>query len=115
GSADLLAKVDQGARELAFVERVDVIRLHRAGIEFGTRDRRDNSAADSEYEKAFLELGLADVPDRPREIADRIQSSRIRAVLVSALDTWATCVTGHDARREGLLKAVRLADPDPTG
>jgi serine/threonine-protein kinase len=114
-SADLLAKVEEGARELVFVESVDVIRLHRAGIEFGRRDRRDNSAADSEYAKAFLQLGFADVPGRPREIADRIRSSRIRAVLVSALDTWATCVTGDQPRRDGLLNAVRLADPDPTG
>lgn len=115
GSAELLARVEQGARELALVETFQAIRMRRSGVPYETRDRADNSEADSAYEEAFRELGLVDVPARPREVAAQIRTSRIRAALVSALDTWATCVTGDDARRDALLEVVRLADPDPTG
>jgi len=115
GSADLLASVAQGARELALVGELDAIRLKRSSVPYETRDRANNSRADTAYEQAFREIGLVDVASRPQEAADRIRASRIRAALVSALDTWATSVTADDARRDGLLQAVRLADPDPTG
>ncbi len=104
GSADLVARVELGARELALVEKLEWIRM-----------QYDRFEGDAAFEAAFLELGLADVPGRPREVAEEIRGSRIRPVLVAALDTWATGVKGDEARRDGLLLAARLADPDPSG
>lgn len=115
GSKELMAQVEQCARDLGLVVRLEEIRMHRADVGYRARKRGDNSAVATDYQRAFQEHGLADVPGNPRESAARIQGSRIRAVLVSALDTWAICVADEAARRDGLLEAARLADPDPTG
>jgi serine/threonine-protein kinase len=114
-SAKLADAVRRGERDLALVPELDAIRMHRLAVVNGKLDLPFNRAqADLAYENAFLELGIVDVPARAEEAAGRIRDSRIRGVLVSALDTWST-LTGDDARREGLLRAARLADPDPTG
>src|SRR5262245_43690435 len=99
GSADLRAKVELRELELAVARRLEIIWLDRRPVAFGKRDRANNSKSDAEYEQAFLDLGFSDVPRGPRKTAAQVRSSRIRAVLVSALDTWATCVADDDARR----------------
>jgi tetratricopeptide (TPR) repeat protein len=115
GSDELESKVDQCARELAIVDRLDAILLSRVGMRNASKTGSDSLALDPEYEKAFLEIGLADVPHHPQETAAWVRNSRIRSVLVSALDTWAICAMDDEARRDGILETVRLADPDPTG
>lgn len=116
GSDELRDRVELGVREVALVDQLDAIRMARAAVASGAVDRaRNNTTADSAYAAAFREFGLDAASGSAHEVAARVRSSRIRAVLVSSLDTWATCVTGDDARRDGLLEAVRLADPDATG
>jgi serine/threonine-protein kinase len=116
GSSDLAGRVAQAARELDLVDRLDAIRMQQATVTQGRLDRDLNrSAADSAYRGAFRELGFAALPGHAAEAAARIRSSRIRAVLVPAVDSWAACVIGDDALRDALLEVVRLADPDPTG
>jgi serine/threonine-protein kinase len=113
---ELTARVSEGARDLALAEKLEAIRERQLVLESDRFEGDEDPAdADPAYAAAFLELGLVDVPGHPREVADRIRSSRIRSVLVSAVDTWAIHVRGDGARRDGLLEVVRLVDPDITG
>jgi serine/threonine-protein kinase len=116
GSSDLAGSVEQAARDLDLVDLMDTIRMQQAALTDGKLDReRNKSAADSAYRAAFRELGFGELPEHRREAAARIRSSRIRPVLVSALDSWATCVIDDLTLRDALLDVVRLVDPDPTG
>lgn len=114
GFAELLVRVEQGAKELAAVDRFDTIRDHQMALEpIQFETALDAFNTDSEYEKMFAELGIVDVPVRPQEAAAQIRNSRIRPVLVDALDTWAVCARSQDVWN-GVLQAARLADPGPT-
>jgi tetratricopeptide (TPR) repeat protein len=114
GFADLTTRVEQGVRELAVAERLDSIREQHVVLEseqFGLVPAV--SRADAAYEAVFRELVIAIDLETPEDAAARIRGSRIRTVLVSALDTWAIHVVRDVARRDWLLETARLADPDP--
>jgi len=116
GASDQRRRLEQGARELAFVKRLDAIRLGLMAVAYGKVDRAFNmSKADSAYQQAFLDVGFEWVPGDSIEVAARVRSSAIRAALVSALDTWAVCAAADEGRRYWLLDVARLANPDPTG
>jgi serine/threonine-protein kinase len=109
GSSDLHNRIDQGARELALVERLDAIRLGRAisAVSLAARKR-----ADEEYQAVFLDAGIAKVFENPEIVAERIKVLNVQAALTDALDDWHDCaLDGH--RLNWLLTVAGLADPDP--
>jgi tetratricopeptide (TPR) repeat protein len=62
------------------------------------------------YEQFFRDLTFDWNVSRPAQIASKIQKSRLRYVLVAALDDWGGKSTDNQVQR---LETARLADPDP--
>jgi eukaryotic-like serine/threonine-protein kinase len=115
GSAGAPSRVrrllDQGARELALVVRLDAIRLNRAANLGG---KQSFTRSDEDYEAAFREHGLGNVLDAPDLVAERVKASNVRDALVAALDDWTSCTLDPE-RQKWLLAVTRQADRDPTG
>jgi serine/threonine protein kinase/tetratricopeptide (TPR) repeat protein len=111
---DLEPVVQAAERDLQFVRTLDGIRMTRAiGVaEVGGKSGLDWTIAPREYRKAFLERGFDLANGDPREIADRIQNSPIRAEIVAALDDWAIFIPDDEAGlRNRILLVTRLAEP----
>jgi serine/threonine-protein kinase len=101
--------------QLDLAQNLDRIRLNRVAVVDGRFDPDANRArSDREYETAFAEAGVGGFSGTPSVAAARIRESPIRAVLVAALDDWASC-TNDASRRGWILGVARQADPDPTG
>jgi tetratricopeptide (TPR) repeat protein len=111
GSAELRGLLDQRAREMGLVARLDAIRLGRYSSNGGDFDLR---RADSEFEAAFVKVGIGRVKDDARAVAARVNASNIRKALVDALDEWSE-IAAEPSRRDWLVTVAREADHDPTG
>ncbi|MDX2132957.1 MAG: serine/threonine-protein kinase [Planctomycetota bacterium] len=113
GPSDLQDRINRSQSELMLVDRLDAVRLLRAGSEDGTlNDRR----ATGEYAHAFQSSGLGTISDEPDSVAARIVGSEIAPVLIGALDDWR--LASSDPRERSWLGAVvGLADRavDPHG
>ena len=109
GSARLRGLLDQGARDLELVARLDAVLLSgHAHHDEGASSVR----IQAKYEAAFLQGGLGYVRERPEVVAARVKASNVRQALVDALDTWAASTTQGPRRRDWLLAVARLADDD---
>jgi serine/threonine-protein kinase len=109
GPEDLRRRVEQGAADLALVDRLEAIRLKRSEIVEG---QFDNRGTERDYVAAFRDAGLGKVDEDTETVAARIRGSAVREQLVAALDHWTT-VTDDPRRAAWLLAVARRADPDP--
>lgn len=110
GSDGVRQRLDRGARDLAFVARLDAIRLDRSDSDGGVLAYARAVAA---YEDEFREAGYGSPVDAPAAVSARIRESDIHTALVAALDDWAS-LPGRPERREWILGVARLADRHPT-
>ena len=116
GSAELLARVEQGARELALVDRLDAIRMQRADIPYRARKRSDNSDVASAYEEASWtsvsltyplvrvrsRLGSATLASGPCSCRPSTLGPRAwRATPRAATACWKPCASRIPIRRAG--------------
>ncbi len=109
GPADLRARVERAAGDLALVKRLEDIRLRKATIVAG---RMDAVGADRDYEEEFRAAGLGKVGGDVAAAAAWVRNASMRAAVVAALDDWASCA-GNRQKGVWLLEVVRQADPDP--
>jgi serine/threonine-protein kinase len=109
--AHLRAVLEQADRDQAIAARVEKIRSDRASVEGGIL-RLDRTR--EEYEAVFRDAELGNRSDDPALVARRIESSNIHAVLVTAVEDWAT-VTNEPAYLNWLVQVARQAAPDPSG
>jgi tetratricopeptide (TPR) repeat protein/tRNA A-37 threonylcarbamoyl transferase component Bud32 len=109
GPADLRARVERAADELALVKRLEDIRLKRATLVEG---HVDWAGADRDYAVEFRAAGLGEVGSDAARAAAWVRQTSVADALVAALDDWAACV-GDRQRRSWVLEVVRQADPDP--
>lgn len=111
GSADLRRLLDRAARDLALVERLDAIRLERAGsMGGGIADKR----ADAAYAEAFRSAGFDDPRASMQEQASRIGASNVRDAIVPALYDWSS-ISGDFGGKVWRAAIARKADRDPMG
>ncbi|WP_020473558.1 protein kinase domain-containing protein [Zavarzinella formosa] len=110
GSDELKRRVEQGARDLELVARLDAIRL-TGYTRVGTN--LDFTKADEEYEAAFREAGLGQVGDPVDAVAARVKASNIRNALLAALDNWAGCAT-DSSRRDWVADVTNQIDGNTT-
>jgi serine/threonine-protein kinase len=111
GHAELRGRVQELAKDLAMLERLDAIRLGQAALAPGV-EVFDQARAAPEYEKAFRAYGI-DVPAlAPAEAAKEVRRRAIRAELVAALDLWALLAP---ADKERLLETAQAAGPRAEG
>lgn len=116
GCSELRSSVQRVTQELDLVARLDAIRVNRSTLPGSDQEFRASwERADREYERAFRDAGIGGPGDELATFAARVEGSTVRDAVIRSLDDWAVCVDGDDARREWLLAAARLADPDPTG
>jgi serine/threonine-protein kinase len=111
GSNELRRKIEQCARELELVERLDEIHLKRV-----TRGELSfyKAQADQSYREAFREGGIGEPQNSAARVAATINASTVRPALVAALDDWSICAS--DSRDRGwVLEVAQQADPDPAG
>jgi eukaryotic-like serine/threonine-protein kinase len=111
GSAELRRLLNQGVRDLALVDRLDAIRLERAGNGTGADADRE---ADESYSQAFLAAGFEDARASFQEQVSRIQASSVREAIVPALYEWAAISRDFGGRVWRTILA-RKADRDPMG
>ncbi len=109
GPHDLRERLDQGARNLDLVARLDAIRLRRATW---IEDDFDNEGADRDYEEAFRASGRIEVHGDEAAAAAWVRGSAVRDALLAALDDWASCAQDRQ-RRNWVLAVARAADADP--
>ncbi len=114
-----LARVSRMQRDREFLGRLDDIRLNRTVLyETSFEDFRNAQAnkaiADRAYEAAFRDALIAQVGDKPEEIAARLAASTMRESLAAAIDDWAACAA-DPMRRRWLLAIAEPAGLDPTG
>jgi len=102
----LREQLDQEAKNLQLVDRIDLIRLERSDTEGGSTAF---ARAIDAYEQLFREAGYGTVSEPAETVADRIRQSHIDIALVAALDDWATLPVATE-RREWLLKVAQMAD-----
>lgn len=118
GNSALGARVGQAARDLDLVAHLDDIRSSRAAVTEGHFDVYENHArAARAYAQCFLDAGLGEVHGDASVVATHVRESKVRRALVAALDDWALCSAGSNARDQlgWILDVARRADPDPTG
>jgi eukaryotic-like serine/threonine-protein kinase len=108
GFADLHRRLDQARREAQLVQRLETIRMTRAGWYTDA----DFARTDAEYALAFREAQLFDVEEPGEAVAARLAQTDIPTVLVNALDDWVFC-TQSGTRRSWLISVANLAFPDP--
>ncbi len=94
--------------DLDLAARVEDIRLRRTGL---LEDPSHHRATAREYAAVFHEA-RSKFPD-DHTVAERIQMSSIREILLAGLDDWAL-VEEDAAMRSRLLQVARWADPDPS-
>jgi serine/threonine-protein kinase len=111
--AEITDRIRSANAELDLAERLDSIRMNAVVV---LDDRIDFASglarADREYEAAFAEAGIGRLDEVPHIVAERIQASPIKRVLVAALDDWASCAKGK-RRQSWIVEVARRADPDP--
>ena len=115
GFEDLRGRIDRSISDLNLIEELDAVGLNRVSISDGSYDMRHNKArSDLTYQSIFSRIGMGNINDNPRIIAQQLSTSVIKNALVAAFDDWSVCVT--DAKkRDWILEVARYADPDPTG
>jgi tetratricopeptide (TPR) repeat protein/tRNA A-37 threonylcarbamoyl transferase component Bud32 len=106
---DLRQRIETAELELAFVGRLDAIRLAR----IAGSSRFDLAKSDREYAAAFQAAGLGNPVEEDDSPVERLREKSLRTAAASALDDWAMC-NSDERRRERLLAAARRADPDPS-
>ena len=108
GFADLRGRVDQARREAQLVQRLDSIRMSRAGWYTDADFLRTSEG----YARAFEEARLTDGHEPPEVVAARLTQTDIHAVLADAWDDWTYC-TLDEARRSWLVSVADRVFPDP--
>jgi serine/threonine-protein kinase len=111
GENELVGRVRQALADLELVERLEAIRLEVGRL---TERHFAYERADRKYTEAFRRAGLATPGEPAGRVAGRVARSRIRAVLVAALDDWAARAE-DPPRRDWLLAVSRAADPGDRG
>lgn len=119
GSTALQQLIAQGSRDLALQRKLDQLRMKfDSFLEFRISTapfaRPSKAPFDAENAEQLREAGLGRPYDDPRQVADRIRASNIRAALIDALDYWGS-VTEDEGLRRWLFNVAQLADDDPTG
>lgn len=109
GFADLRRRLDQARREAQLVQRLESIRMTRAGWYTDA----DFARTDAEYALAFREAQLSEGQEQEEVVAARLTQTNIPTVLVNALDDWIYCMP-NETRRAWLISVANLAFPDPT-
>jgi serine/threonine protein kinase/Flp pilus assembly protein TadD len=108
-------RVRQRLRDLAFIDRLEQIRIEEATLVEGKSNR---AGADRDYARAFRAYGV-DVDELPVEMSiDRLRARPVLAVaLAAALDDWVLgrrLVAEADvARWKRLVAVARGIDPEP--
>jgi tetratricopeptide (TPR) repeat protein len=115
--AETAERVRRRLKELAFIDRLEQIRMQRATTIDG---RYDNTGADREYARAFRDFGV-DIGDQPAETSiERLREHPSLAIpLAAALDDWnnARRLTPEEKDRAGwelMVAVARGIDPDPS-
>ena len=109
GLSELRGRLDQARREAQLVQRVESIRMARAGW----YTEADFARTDEEYALAFREAQLCEREESPEVVAARLAQTNVPVVLVNALDDWILC-TQNETRRSWLISIANQAFPDPT-
>jgi serine/threonine-protein kinase len=112
GHAELRGRVQELAKDLDMLERLDTIRLGQAAV---ARDGKgfDDTRAVPEYREAFRAYGIDVMALTPAAAAKEIRRRSIRAELVAALDHWALLAPAGTGQR--LLETAQAADPEAEG
>jgi serine/threonine protein kinase/tetratricopeptide (TPR) repeat protein len=113
GDAALQAQVRQVLADLNLVQRLDEIRLERAGQQPG---EKDHTWADQAYATAFREAGIDVNRLPPAEAVAALRSRpQIVVALAAAIDDWARCRKHltDGAGAIALRTVAQRADPDP--
>jgi serine/threonine protein kinase/tetratricopeptide (TPR) repeat protein len=111
----LQQQLTQAEADRQLAERLEKIRLDWSTA---VEAKFNDTLAAREYPKAFAAAGLNVLEGDLQPITARIRQSAIKEQLVAALDDWATVArlssnTNQMPLVVRLLKAARLADPDP--
>jgi tetratricopeptide (TPR) repeat protein len=109
GPDDLCRQVGQAQAELNLAVGLDSARLQAATLVEG---RFDPGGAERQYVSVFADAGLGREGDDVEAVAAAVQRSAVGAVIVAALEDWAS-ITPDPARRSWLLAVACKADPDP--
>jgi tetratricopeptide (TPR) repeat protein len=112
--ADVAAQLQVARDDWKRAKRLDDVRLSVLSLPDGKVDpARIAAKTQTDFQQAFAGLGLDVARQTAEDIAARVTASRLRYVLVAALDQWAAYTQANDPRQLLLLQAARLADPDP--
>jgi tetratricopeptide (TPR) repeat protein len=111
---DLVPRVEQAKADLAFVRRLDDIRMKQSTVTTDSdgKQRLDMTGALKDYPEAFRDRGLDVLGGNPDEVAAAVAGSTVRAELIAALEDWAA-LAEDDATRGHVLGVLRRADPGP--
>jgi tetratricopeptide (TPR) repeat protein len=110
-----LAELDRNLQaahaDWALARELDTIRLRAGELKSG---KFDTGLAAQQYRAFFADkLQMDFAADTPESLAARIVASRLRYVLVAALDHWAEVISTDAADFPRVLETARRADPDP--
>jgi len=118
GNDELESRLARSTGDIETAQRLEAIRLGRAGVEDGQFDvERNRRRADESYAAEFARAGFGDVFVDATGAAAGIARSDIRRAWIGALDDWSACqasVSRADRRRT-LLELARRVEDDPTG
>ena len=109
---ELTARLIQSRKDLRVVEDLDAIRFRWLTLNSrGTLNFGHGTGKDGSYAKTFRAYGIDVTGTGSAESKGRlIAGSKVKNVLLAALDDWAT----WDADlRESIMSVARAADPDP--
>jgi tetratricopeptide (TPR) repeat protein len=120
---DIAEKVDpklgKRVEALAVLVRKDesdyLVAMQFDSIRLAKATRFDGAATAAAYPRAFKDLGLPVLEEKPTVVAAEIKASPIHELLVAALDDWAFVADslGDKKLPEQLLAIARAAQPDP--
>jgi tetratricopeptide (TPR) repeat protein len=114
GAAGLRPVVERAKADLAFVRRLDDIRMKRSTwiAEPGGKGDFDLARAVEDYPEAFRSAGLDVLGADPGVVAAAVIGSPIRAELIAALDDWSALPLDVPILGR-VLDVLRRADPGP--
>jgi serine/threonine protein kinase/Flp pilus assembly protein TadD len=100
-------EVEAGAADWNTAKKLDNIRIQES---MTLNWEESPYLTGPKYEKIFRDLGFDWRSSTPAQIASKIQQTRLRYVLVGALDDWSI-----KSKEDGIQQSetARLADPDP--
>jgi tetratricopeptide (TPR) repeat protein/serine/threonine protein kinase len=110
GNEELRLRARQLRTDLDLVKELDQIRLDRATV---VAEGYDGAGADSSYEKAFHNYGIAIDELDVGDAAELIKASVIQQALLAALDDWVLAKGNTNIpERKRLLSLARSVDSD---